>query len=641
MPSGPRRIPACLAVTLTTLTALAVLSPHHARAAVTYRTVVFTGDPSPGLEAGVSYSGGGLPSINSAGQVAFRGWLQGPGVDSTNNVGIWSEGAGNLTLVARQGEHAPGTEADVVFSSLSFPVLNQAGRTAFYGTLQGPGVDLTNDTGVWSNNSGAVDLIVREGQPVPGTPPGVVFNTIRSDGDWSSLSPVKLPLFNSAGQTAFQGFLAGPDVTIDNDAGIWSNGSGSLSLIAREGSQAPGTEPGVLFRQFGADHPPLGDGGHTAFFARLTGPGVTNFVNDQGIWSDVGGTLTLLARTGDSAPGMAGGAAFNSLQRPVINGAGQIAFSGGTLESVSGGEWEFGAGIWSQRSGSLSLIVKSGDPAPQTDPGVVFDGFSEVIVINGTGKTAFSALLSGPDIIPNINWHGIWVEDDDSLKMVVRLGDQAPGTPTGVVFGKDPEVASFFAPLLNNAGQVAFKAPVTGLGIDDTNNEGIWATSPNGILSLIARKGDLFDVNDDPLIDDFRTIDFVAIHNGTGGEEGRPTSLNDAGQLAFFLAFSDGSSGVFVATIGIPGDLDGDGFVGITDLNLILANWNQNVTPGDPLAGDSTGDGFVGIEDLNAVLGNWNAGTPPPPEATNANIPEPATILLCAPLLPLLHRRCR
>ncbi len=32
-----------------------------------------------------------------------------------------------------------------------------------------------------------------------------------------------------------------------------------------------------------------------------------------------------------------------------------------------------------------------------------------------------------------------------------------------------------------------------------------------------------------------------------------------------------------------------------------------------PLAGDVTGDGFVGIEDLNVVLGNWNAGTPPTP----------------------------
>ena len=73
------------------------------------------------------------------------------------------------------------------------------------------------------------------------------------------------------------------------------------------------------------------------------------------------------------------------------------------------------------------------------------------------------------------------------------------------------------------------------------------------------------------------------------------------------------------------GDLDGDGFVGITDLNIVLSNWNQTVTFGDRLSGDPSGDGFVGIEDLNLVLGNWNAGTPPTDSST---APEPAGLFL-------------
>ncbi len=75
---------------------------------------------------------------------------------------------------------------------------------------------------------------------------------------------------------------------------------------------------------------------------------------------------------------------------------------------------------------------------------------------------------------------------------------------------------------------------------------------------------------------------------------------------------------------GIVGDLDNDGFGGSTDLNLVLANWNQNVPPADPAA-DPSGDDFIGIEDLNVVLGNWNAGTPPA-----AAVPEPATLGLIA-----------
>jgi hypothetical protein len=75
-----------------------------------------------------------------------------------------------------------------------------------------------------------------------------------------------------------------------------------------------------------------------------------------------------------------------------------------------------------------------------------------------------------------------------------------------------------------------------------------------------------------------------------------------------------------------------DGFVGIADLNILLSNWNQIVTPGDILSGDLNGDGFVGILDLNAVLGNWNAGAPP----SSSNLPEPGSaavlgiaVLLC------------
>jgi hypothetical protein len=81
-------------------------------------------------------------------------------------------------------------------------------------------------------------------------------------------------------------------------------------------------------------------------------------------------------------------------------------------------------------------------------------------------------------------------------------------------------------------------------------------------------------------------------------------------------------------TFGFAGDLDDDGFVGITDLNIILGHWNQNVTPDDDSQGDPSGDGFVGIEDLNTVLGNWNAGVPP--AGPVGKVPEPTT---CATLL--------
>ena len=77
------------------------------------------------------------------------------------------------------------------------------------------------------------------------------------------------------------------------------------------------------------------------------------------------------------------------------------------------------------------------------------------------------------------------------------------------------------------------------------------------------------------------------------------------------------------ATNGVPGDLNGDGFVGGADLDIIRAFWGQDVVPGSPLNGDPSGDGFVGGADLDEVRAHWGEGTPPDA------VPEPSTLILC------------
>jgi hypothetical protein len=83
------------------------------------------------------------------------------------------------------------------------------------------------------------------------------------------------------------------------------------------------------------------------------------------------------------------------------------------------------------------------------------------------------------------------------------------------------------------------------------------------------------------------------------------------------------SSGLLYRTEPIIGDLDGDGFVGISDLNMILQYWNNAMRDNHPA--DPSRDNFVGIEDLNIVLGHWNAGIPP---NSAASVPEPTAGLL-------------
>ncbi|MEZ6191060.1 MAG: hypothetical protein R3C45_07175 [Phycisphaerales bacterium] len=133
-----------------------------------------------------------------------------------------------------------------------------------------------------------------------------------------------------------------------------------------------------------------------------------------------------------------------------------------------------------------------------------------------------------------------------------------------------------------------------------------------------------------------KTVQLIGLTSVAGNPNDTAVSFTGGGALSYQWTGQGLFVDVPVATI-LVGDLNGDGFVGIEDLNIVLGNWNQNVTPGDPLVGDPSGDGFVGIEDLNQVLGNWNAGTPP----TASSVPEPASLLvltLCGTAI-LSHRQ--
>ena len=98
--------------------------------AATLRTVAFSGTLAPGTPEGVLFSSFGRPALNNAGQTAFVGSLTGTEVDRAFDSGIWSEGGGSgLALVAREGNEAPGTPEGVHFRSLTtrLALLNNAG----------------------------------------------------------------------------------------------------------------------------------------------------------------------------------------------------------------------------------------------------------------------------------------------------------------------------------------------------------------------------------------------------------------------------------------------------------------------------------------------------------------------------------
>jgi len=80
---------------------------------------------------------------------------------------------------------------------------------------------------------------------------------------------------------------------------------------------------------------------------------------------------------------------------------------------------------------------------------------------------------------------------------------------------------------------------------------------------------------------------------------------------------------------GLNGDLNGDGYIGGIDLDIIIGHWGQSVTPGDPLLGDPSGDGFVGSDDLDLVQADWGRGVPTASSSSvPAGVPEPSSLAM-------------
>ncbi len=235
-------------------------------------------------------------------------------------------------------------------------------------------------------------------------------------------------------------------------------------------------------------------------------------------------------------PPATGVASFNRFGNPALNNSGQTAFFGNlTGTGVNGSN---NSGIWSESGGTgLALIARAGDEAPGTG-GASFDGFGAfALVLNNGGQTAFIGSLTGTGVNGSSDL-GVWSEKEGvGLALVARAGDPAPDTG-GVNF------SNFTNLILNDAGQIAFRGEGTGTGV----GSGIWAEDPSGVLRLIARSGDLLDVDDGPGTD-FRTIRFLNFIGDSGNGDGRPSGFNNLGQLAFSASFTDGTSGIFVSNL--------------------------------------------------------------------------------------------
>ena len=127
----------------------------------------------------------------------------------------------------REGAQVSGLPAGVNFAGPISDTYSSSGPLAVNTGLSGSGINKSNDAGMWMGQAGALTNVIRAGDHAPGMPDGTNFG-----------EPTFVPSLNSAGQMATRIDLAGSAVDSSNQDSIWTTVGGTLSLVARRGSQA-------------------------------------------------------------------------------------------------------------------------------------------------------------------------------------------------------------------------------------------------------------------------------------------------------------------------------------------------------------------------------------------------------------------
>jgi len=335
------------------------------------RWVAYTGQPAtgvPGATFGTYFRG---VQLNDRGQVAFRAYLMGAG-DGDRTTYLASD-AGGLTKILREGDPAPLMGANHFYGDLATdPFLTSSGLIGFGTNLKGSGVLPGKDNALlMATATGALTKVVKSGDPAADAtfPVGATWTTnwnpyfsMNSSGDVVASLSVRTSTQQVIAAVARIGRGSAPAVEVRNGdpapgaptpftnlfQDAWVNDAGTI--LMRAGVENPGLitalngfwqiDDGVGALAMLDGQPSIIPGVpyKLEFSSRLTEGGrflVRNIVG-QGLPNDpraliaVDGSLnkTLLARTGNSVPGLPGyiyafDTSFGSALWGTLNDAGQ------------------------------------------------------------------------------------------------------------------------------------------------------------------------------------------------------------------------------------------------------------------------------------------------------------------------------
>jgi len=583
----------------------AAASPAQGAGSFTY-DVIMAGGPSEVFGPGVSEMPKGV-SINSSGDMVIGATLSGSGITADNRTTLWHyTDATGAVLFAREGRPAAGYDFFTVYDSFAKAYIDDAGEVLMTGQLRGPTIDATNAGALWAGDPLALTHIAQQGDAIPGLGPDVTYPSFD-----------QVTAYGAGGHMATMMYFPTTQGPTPFGRVLLTGTPGNLTpYITTDGQYTPdGVELDSINRVQVNRH------GQLAILGEISG-------GDYAVLSNTSGTLSPLAMNGQQATGMAAGVVHRHISLVSVHDNGSVGFASflqgpGVTNLSDQSFWRAGP------DGEISLLAREGDAVPihgGTAPLLLMQWFSS----NGAGVAAFAGLADIP--APNDDRaDGVWYGTSGDLELVIQRRDPVPGAE-GFTFGRA------YNPVVNDRDLLVFSADLIREGYSTPNVRTVLAYR-DGVLVPLLVAGETLDVSTPGGPEDLRTVE-TALSSPTSLDGGMGPALNDQDQLALTVYFTDGSSSVLrfdltgVFAPGIDGDLTGDGYVGVEDLDVVLANWGRTTFAGSWRDGDADGDGVVGQGDVDHLIAHWGEGTLP-----GAVIPEPASAAVWLTLLGLSTRR--
>ncbi|HPF41196.1 MAG TPA: hypothetical protein P5081_15285 [Phycisphaerae bacterium] len=564
--------------------------------------IALTGERPPQSPPGAYYTWIETPTINNAGDVAFVCATRTPGRTTSDDLTLVVGSPDALHIAYQDNSPIPSLGPDAAFGNPNYysgyylsPAISDDGKVVFAADVVWPSMNFTGSALLLDTGEDIVPLALA-GDNVPGAPAA----TIAAFGPGPFLWPC--PTINNAGSVVFHANLAGPQIDESNDSGYFRLASGPIETIIRRQDEIAGlTADSVYFSQ--TDTLTQNSAGFC-----VVSIGSANPDPQFGTFGIATGQLTPFARTGDIVPAATPTTLVDKLYAVSINTSNHVAFLAQLSVPEVGSYYPWG--VCTASANGITKVVVTGDSFDGARPGEVFQSLVSVSnsapAINDNDHVAFFAQTVGGDLglPPTVlltNAYG-------PLAVVARNGGPAPGFPNAVFTSiandaSHPSETGLRATVcMNAADQIAFQGYVNPR--DGTpSRHGIWLTRPDGVLQCVITSGMQIDVDNDPNVEDLRTVGLVNLIHGSGGGDGRRRGLNDNGQIACLIVFTDNSRGVFRLALSestdcvCPGDVSSDGVLDGRDVQAFMNCLLGDAGPGCECA-DANGDDLTNLADI-------------------------------------------